>query len=57
MKVLCTPPSESKVLNIEVKPNIGTEEDRQALWDNLDYIDIFATDHGKQFTNLVSFTP
>ena len=24
-----------------------TEEDRQALWDNIDIIDCFATDHGK----------
>ncbi|EGG23846.1 dihydroorotase [Cavenderia fasciculata] len=29
----------------EVRPKLGTEEDRQALWDNLDYIDMIATDH------------
>jgi carbamoyl-phosphate synthase / aspartate carbamoyltransferase / dihydroorotase len=32
---------------INVKPNICTPEDVQALWDNLNIIDIFATDHGK----------
>ena len=30
-----------------VRPVLGTEEDQQALWDNLDVIDVFATDHGK----------
>lgn len=30
-----------------VKPVIGTEEDKQALWDNLKFIDVFATDHGR----------
>jgi carbamoyl-phosphate synthase / aspartate carbamoyltransferase / dihydroorotase len=34
-------------LKINVKPNICTPEDVQALWDNLSIIDIFATDHGK----------
>ncbi|XP_033610658.1 CAD protein isoform X2 [Cryptotermes secundus] len=28
-----------------VRPVLGTEEDQQALWDNLDIIDVFATDH------------
>ncbi|XP_067013440.2 multifunctional protein r isoform X2 [Anabrus simplex] len=28
-----------------VRPILGTEEDQQALWDNLDIIDVFATDH------------
>lgn len=28
-----------------VKPNLVTEEDRCALWENLDIIDCFATDH------------
>ncbi|XP_046400962.1 CAD protein [Ischnura elegans] len=28
-----------------VCPKIGSEEDRQALWDNMKYIDCFATDH------------
>ncbi|XP_071450455.1 multifunctional protein CAD isoform X2 [Hetaerina americana] len=28
-----------------VCPKIGSEEDRQALWDNMQYIDCFATDH------------
>jgi carbamoyl-phosphate synthase / aspartate carbamoyltransferase / dihydroorotase len=30
-----------------VKPCICTDEDVQALWDNLSVIDVFATDHGK----------
>lgn len=29
----------------QVRPVLCTEEDRQALWDNLDTIDCFATDH------------
>ncbi|XP_069677002.1 multifunctional protein r [Periplaneta americana] len=28
-----------------VRPILGTEEDQQALWDNLNIIDVFATDH------------
>lgn len=32
---------------IQVRPNLVTEEDRQALWDNLEFIDCFATDHGE----------
>jgi carbamoyl-phosphate synthase/aspartate carbamoyltransferase/dihydroorotase len=28
-----------------VKPPLGTEEDRAALWDNLDIVDIIASDH------------
>ena len=28
-----------------VKPNLNNPEDRQALWDNMDIIDCFATDH------------
>ena len=30
----------------QVRPILGTKEDQQALWDNLDVIDCFATDHG-----------
>jgi carbamoyl-phosphate synthase/aspartate carbamoyltransferase/dihydroorotase len=30
-----------------VRPVLGTQEDQQALWDNLDIIDVFATDHGE----------
>lgn len=30
----------------QVKPNLVTEEDQKALWDNMDIIDCFATDHG-----------
>jgi carbamoyl-phosphate synthase/aspartate carbamoyltransferase/dihydroorotase len=29
----------------EVRPRLATPEDQQALWDNLAYIDCFATDH------------
>nr|XP_033330186.1 CAD protein [Megalopta genalis] len=29
----------------QVRPMLGTKEDQQALWDNLDVIDCFATDH------------
>ena len=29
----------------EVRPNLATQQDQQALWDNLDIIDCFATDH------------
>ena len=32
---------------IKVKPPIVTEEDQKALWDNMDIIDCFATDHGE----------
>ena len=31
----------------QVRPMLVTEDDRQALWDNMDIIDCFATDHGK----------
>ncbi len=30
---------------LEVRPRLNTPADRQALWDNLDVIDCFATDH------------
>ena len=29
----------------EVRPRLATAADRQALWDNLEVIDCFATDH------------
>jgi dihydroorotase-like cyclic amidohydrolase len=29
----------------EVRPRLATPADRQALWDNLEYVDCFATDH------------
>ncbi|XP_012282439.1 CAD protein [Orussus abietinus] len=29
----------------QVRPTLGTKEDQQALWENLDLIDCFATDH------------
>lgn len=31
----------------EVRPSLVTPEDQQALWDNMDFIDCFATDHGQ----------
>ncbi|XP_042221309.1 CAD protein-like [Homarus americanus] len=31
----------------EVRPKLVSKEDQKALWDNLDVIDCFATDHGK----------
>ena len=30
----------------QVRPRLASPEDQQALWDNLEYIDCFATDHG-----------
>ena len=30
----------------EVRPRLATLDDQKALWDNLDVIDCFATDHG-----------
>ena len=37
----------------QVRPLLASEEDRQALWENLDVIDIFASDHGNlQFVYL-----
>ncbi len=36
----------------EVRPRLATLEDQQALWDNLDIIDCFATDHGKVIVRL-----
>ncbi len=29
----------------EVRPSLGTAQDREALWQNLEVIDVFATDH------------
>jgi len=31
----------------QVRPMLATKADQKALWDNLDIIDCFATDHGK----------
>jgi carbamoyl-phosphate synthase/aspartate carbamoyltransferase/dihydroorotase len=31
----------------EVRPSLLTLEDQQALWENMDIIDCFATDHGE----------
>lgn len=33
----------------QVKPCLCTKEDQQALWDNIDIIDCFATDHGNRY--------
>lgn len=35
----------------QVKPPLCTEDDQKALWDNMDIIDCFATDHGKAAVN------
>lgn len=35
-----------------VKPPLLTSEDQQALWDNMDIIDCFATDHGTIMFNV-----
>lgn len=32
----------------QVRPMLGTQEDMEALWENLDVIDCFATDHGQR---------
>lgn len=32
----------------EVRPCLVTAEDQEALWENMDIIDSFATDHGKK---------
>jgi dihydroorotase-like cyclic amidohydrolase len=34
-----------KKIVLGVKPPLGTKEDQAALWDNMDTIDCFATDH------------
>ena len=31
----------------EVRPRLATNVDQEALWNNLDVIDCFATDHGE----------
>lgn len=36
----------------QVRPMLGTREDMEALWENLDIIDCFATDHGKAWIEL-----
>ena len=30
----------------QVRPMLCSKEDQEALWDNMDIIDCFATDHG-----------
>ena len=30
---------------VEVRPRLGTQDDVDALWEHMDYIDVFATDH------------
>lgn len=32
----------------QVRPTLGTHEDLEALWENMDVIDCFATDHGAE---------
>lgn len=36
----------------QVRPMLGTREDMETLWENLDIIDCFATDHGKDWIQL-----
>lgn len=36
----------------QVRPMLVSPEDQKALWDNLDVVDCFATDHGKSLVNL-----
>ncbi len=41
-----SPPGSVKATGrMEVRPKLATQEDVDALWDNLDVIDCFATDH------------
>lgn len=40
----------------EVRPRLVSKEDQQALWDNMDIIDCFATDHGKFLRNWLTFS-
>ena len=35
-----------------VKPNLCSKDDQNALWENLDVVDVFATDHGKRRNSL-----
>lgn len=35
----------------QVRPVLATDDDQKALWDNLKYIDVFASDHGKNLSN------
>ena len=37
----------------QVRPMLVTKEDQRALWDNMDVIDCFATDHGEALLALV----
>lgn len=39
----------------QVRPMLGTREDMEALWENLDIIDCFATDHGNNRFRYLSF--
>ena len=40
----------------QVRPMLVTEEDQQSLWDNMDIIDCFATDHGMPATSGVMWS-
>ena len=37
----------------KVKPPLVTRDDQNALWENMDIIDIFATDHGRNSFKLI----
>lgn len=38
---------------MNVKPPLASLEDQTALWENMDVIDCFATDHGRYVYNLI----
>ena len=40
---------------IKVKPELCSMEDQNALWENMDIIDCFATDHGRSYANLILY--
>lgn len=40
----------------EVRPCLVTQEDQNALWENMNIIDCFATDHGRWKTAVVMVT-
>ena len=43
-------------LRARVKPQICSSEDQKCLWENMDIIDCFATDHGKCYKSVFSFS-
>lgn len=41
----------------QVRPMLATEEDQKSLWENMEFIDCFATDHGKFLFQTSFFCP